>query len=66
MGERVLPPRPKGWRCASNPNVPHGVGHNRVCVCQCSYCVAEREPAQLALFGDADAPQVLHKRSGNP
>lgn len=56
MAERVLPPRPKGVRCVSNPKVPHGVGHNRVCVCLCVCCVAEREghkAEQLALFPES-------------
>lgn len=53
---RVLPPRPEGVRCVSNPYAAHGEGHNRVCVCLCRCCVAEREPAQLTLF---DARQLL-------
>lgn len=40
---RYLAPRPKGVRCVSNPYVRHGEGHNRVCVCLCAWCVAERQ-----------------------
>lgn len=40
--KRFLAPRPKGVRCVSDPFRAHGDGHNRVCVCLCSWCVAER------------------------
>jgi hypothetical protein len=28
--------------CFSNPKVPHGEGHNAVCVCMCEDCTRER------------------------
>ena len=42
--------------CASAPFTPHGEGHNKVCVCLCRWCVAERapvEPDQRDLFTEA-------------
>lgn len=42
--------------CWTAPFTPHGVGHNSVCVCNCRWCVAEREPApteQRDLFTEA-------------
>ena len=44
--------------CATNRAVPHGVGHNSVCVCGCGWCVEERAaqdtgPVQRDLFGEA-------------
>jgi len=35
-------PKARTIVCASAPDVPHGVGHNRVCVCHCQWCTAER------------------------
>lgn len=35
--------------CHSAMGVPHGEGHNAVCVCHCVWCVEERgEPASSA------------------
>jgi hypothetical protein len=31
--------------CASNLNLPHGLGHNAVCICGCRWCVEERGAA---------------------
>jgi hypothetical protein len=31
--------------CVSAPLVPHGVGHNSVCICLCRWCVEERAPS---------------------
>jgi hypothetical protein len=35
--------------CASNPKVPHGVGHNAVCVCNCRWCREERADVVTSL-----------------
>lgn len=55
--KRILAPRPKHVRCFSDPYAAHGEGQNRVCVCQCVYCVAEREagagPAAAVIEPDA-------------
>lgn len=46
----------RSQRCVKAPDVPHGEGHNKVCVCQCPWCILERaevdlRPSQLGLFG---------------
>lgn len=46
---RILAPRPKHVRCVSDPYAAHGEGHNRVCVCLCVYCVAEREAGGVSV-----------------
>jgi hypothetical protein len=53
-------PKARDVVCFSAKGVPHGEGHNRVCVCGCQWCRAERAqapalpeaaPAQGDLFG---------------
>jgi len=49
-------PKARGVVCFSAKGVPHGEGHNRVCVCRCQWCVAERaEPEQGELFAVTQA-----------
>jgi hypothetical protein len=42
--------------CVSNRGEPFDAGHNRVCVCRCQWCKAERDrlPAQADLFAALD------------
>ena len=46
-------PKARDVVCFSAKGVPHGEGHNKVCVCRCQWCVAERDgpPPQGDLFG---------------
>ena len=41
--------------CYSAAGIPHGVGHNAVCVCNCRWCREERDaaPEQGELFAGA-------------
>ena len=53
-------PKARQVVCHSNLDVPHGVGHNKVCRCSCQWCVRERAmeaagPAQGDFFAGLDS-----------
>lgn len=59
---RLGNPKARQIVCASNLAVPHGMGHNRVCVCQCQWCkreraTLERGPEQSELALGLDTPR---------
>jgi len=47
-------PKARNVVCYSAKGVPHGEEHNRVCVCNCQWCRAERtaQPEQMQLALD--------------
>lgn len=57
-------PKARDVVCHSAEGVPHGEGHNRVCVCHCQWCKAERDginrgPVQPDLFSVLDSPPLV-------
>lgn len=60
---RLVLPRRAHRNCVSDLSSPHGVGHNRVCVCLCPDCVQERAaldrgPVQPDLFASTLPPRT--------